>query len=578
MMENRTPKWAKYRQIMVSEFPSPFRGSDDPLAKEVTKLLAKMDELRPEKDGPAYLGDCGALDYTYPDVKNVTIDEKMADLDTVLQGVVHMFNGAPNWGSPLTMCNVLPQGNTAAIIASMLSQVFSANIIDGEYAWNVHRAELESAGMLANLVGWDAQQAGGIFTYGGGGCWLYGAKYGLTRVLPESRTKGVRTDVKIICSQQAHFARNNSSDWLGVGTDNVILVRTDVNTNEMDVAHLEEILRGCHAKGIPVATVVCTMGTTDASAFDPIGKVREILDRNPNPPGYGKPVLYADCAVGWSWIYFKDYDFKNNPLEFSDRVLPALKQNGQAMKEIVHADAIGFDFHKAGWSPYASSCFLYRDSSEFESLLHWGADSYLQDRTPYNPMYYTLEVSRTAAGSLAGWATLKYFGMEGMRAIIGGIEETKYHLYDLIDVQSDMVCVNADDTGFITLFRVYSKEVDAKSQFENELNDPLRRSDLIRHNELTKAVGDKLFEWFRAGKKIDGKYTPYMSFGTGFRNAAYNREGSDAEAVICALKVFPMNVFITPEMMQWVVYCVHEARDAVLSDAPEERQTSRERG
>ena len=167
------PKWAKYHQEMTGEFPSPFRGGDDPLARELTKLVTKMDRLRSEKNGPAYLGDSGALDYTYPDVKNVTLSEELGNIDTVLDDVVKMFNGAPNWGNPLTMCNVIPQGNTAAIIASMLSQIFSPNILEGEYAWNVHRAELESAGMLGNLIGWDPLNTGGIFTYGGGGCWLY---------------------------------------------------------------------------------------------------------------------------------------------------------------------------------------------------------------------------------------------------------------------------------------------------------------------------------------------------------------------------------------------------------------------
>jgi glutamate/tyrosine decarboxylase-like PLP-dependent enzyme len=557
------PKWAKYHQEMTGEFPSPFRGGDDPLARELTKLVTKLDRLRSEKNGPAYLGDSGALDYTYPDVKNVTLSEELGNIDTVLDDVVKMFNGAPNWGNPLTMCNVIPQGNTAAIIASMLSQIFSPNILEGEYAWNVHRAELESAGMLGNLIGWDPLNTGGIFTYGGGGCWLYGTKYGLTRVLPDSRAKGVRTDAKIICSQQSHFARNNSTDWTGVGTDNIVTVRTDVDTNQMDVAHLEELLKEFQAKGIPVATVVCTMGTTDASAFDPIAKVRALIDRYPNPKGYGKTVLYADAVVGWSWIYFKDYDFDKNPLEFSDRVLPVLKSNGQAMKDIVHADAVGIDFHKVGWTPYVSSIFLYKDAKEFESLLRWGGDAYLQVRTPYNPMYYTLEVSRTSSGSLAAWATLKYFGMDGMRSILGGILENKYVVYDLIAKKSDMVCVNPDDSGLITLFRVYPEGVDAKKQFERELNEPDGRADLVRNNQLVKAVGDKLFEWFRAGKTIDGKYTPYMSFSTGFRNTTYNQDGSDADAVIYALKIFPMNVFVNPEIMEWALHCVHAARNEV---------------
>jgi glutamate/tyrosine decarboxylase-like PLP-dependent enzyme len=471
---------------MAGEFPSPFRGTPDPLAHQIEKFVERLDKLRPEKGGPAYLGKSGALQYKYPDVKNVEIPQNMGDLDTVLDDVVNLYEGAVNWGNPLTMCNVIPQPNTAAVIATMLSQVFPANILEGEYAQNVHIAELETAGMLGNLVGWNPVETGAIYTWGGGGCWTYGLKYGLTRVLPDSMTKGVRTDAKVICSQQAHFVQRNASAWMGLGMDNIVHVRTNVETNQMDIAHLEEILKDLASKSIPVATVVCTMGTTDASAIDPIGKVRKLLDRYPNPKGFGKTILYADAVVGWSWVYFKDYDFENNPLQFSARVLPILKQNGQALAELSYADAIGIDFHKVGWAPYVSSCFLYKNAKEFETLHHWAGDAYLQVRTPYNPMYYTLEVSRTASGSLAGWATLKYFGKEGMQAILGGILETKYFLYDLLKTHSDLVCVNPDDTGLITLFRVYPRGVNAVTQFKKELTDKASRADLIKHNKLIK--------------------------------------------------------------------------------------------
>jgi L-2,4-diaminobutyrate decarboxylase len=558
------PKWAKYRTDMANEFPSPFSGGKDVLAQQIEKFIEKIDTLRPAKGGPAYLGNSGALTYAYPDVKNVTINQEMGNLDAVLDGVVDMFNGAPNWGHPMTMFNVAPQGNTAAVIASMLGQVFAVNAIEGESAWNVHKAELETAGMLGNLVGWNPLETGAIYTYGGSGCWLYGVKYGLSRVLEDSRMKGVRTDAKIICSSQAHYCQQTASDWSGVGMDNVTHVRTDMDTNQMDLAHLEEILKDYTARKIPVAVIVCTMGTTDANAFDPIGKVRELMDRYPNPSGFGKAVLYADAVCGWSWSYFNKYDFEKNPLGFSERILPMLKRNGQMMAELRHADAIGIDFHKLGWAPYVSSCFLYNKASELESVLRRGSDAYLQVRTPYNPMYYSLEVSRTASGALAGWATLKYFGMEGMQAILGGILETKYYFYDLISTQSDIICVNPDDTSLVTLFRVYPEEVDARIQFEKELKDPKSRAELIKHNQLTEAIGNKMFEWFRAGKKIDGKYTPYTSFSTGFRTTDYNRDGQDPEAVVYALKSYLMNVFVTPEVMQWVLHCMRAARDEVL--------------
>ena len=561
------PKWAKYRSEMTSEFPLPYRGGKDVLADQIGKFVTKLDKLRPEKGGPAYLGKSSELTWTYPAVKDVKINQEAGNLEGVLDQVVEMFNGLGNWGSPLTMCNVLPQGNTAAIMASMMSQVFAASLIEGEYSWNVQRAELETAGMLGNLVGWNPLNTGGVYTWGGSGCWTYGVKYGITRVLPNSREKGVRTDAKIICSEQAHYCQQNCSDWMGLGMDNVIRVKTDKLTNSMYLVDLERIFKELKAQKIPVTTVVCTMGTTDSSAFDPIGKVRKLMDRYPNPEGYGKAVLYADAVVGWSWIYFRDYDFAKNPLGFSERVMPLLRQNGQAMKEIEVADCIGIDFHKVGFAPYVSSCFLYKDAGEFESLHRRGTDAYLQVRTPYNPMYYTLEVSRTASGALAGWATLKYFGIEGMQAILGGILETKVYLYDLIEKEPDMVCVNPENTGLINLYRIYPKGTNAKAQFKKELSDPSGRADLVEHNLLTEAVGNKLFEWFRDGKKVDGQFTPWMSFSTGFRTTDYNREEKDSEEMVFALKSFPMNVFVTTDIMKHVVRCVQAARDEVLKDA-----------
>ena len=40
---------------------------------------------------------------------------------------------------------------------------------------------------------------------------------------------------------------------------------------------------------------------------------------------------------------------------------------------------------------------------------------------------------------------------------------------------------------------------------------------------------------------------------------------SDSEAVIYAIKMFPMNVFITPEVMDHVLECIIAARDEVMA-------------
>jgi len=483
----------------------------------------------------------------------------------VTKQVIKLFEGLPNWGHPLTMCNVSPQGNTAAIVAAILTEIFAPNILEGEYAWNIHQAELESGGILANLAGWEAKKSGCVYTYGGSGCWTYHLKYALTRVLPDSRNKGVRTDAKVICSQQAHYTMLNSTDWTGLGMDNIIRIKTDIESNAMDMNHLEEVLKDCQAKKIPVASIVCTMATTDANAFDPVEDVRHLLDKYPNPEGYGKALLYCDSVIGWAWIAFKNYDFITNPLGFSEAVLPYLEKNYNAIKGIFYADAFGVDFHKTGFSPYISSTFVYKNAEEFESLLSRGASAYLQPRSPYNPLNYTLEVSRAATGSIAGWATLKFFGHEGFQSVLGGILENKVYLQNQITKNHEIVCVNPSDFGLVTLLRIYPKDYNARVQFNCELQDHEFREDLIKHNKLTQAIGNTLFEWFRSGKKINDKCTPYLSYSMGFRAAEYNRDMKDSDAVIYAIKMFPMNVYITPEIMNHVLDCIVAARDEVMN-------------
>ena len=558
------PRWATYRKQLDNDFPAPYKGGADRLAEQIKKAVEMIDNLRPDgPEGKAFLGKSSKLDYTYPGVKDMKIPEKSIPLDDVVSGCVKMFNGMPDVSSPLTMSNVWPQPNNASIIASVLPLIFAPNIIEGEYAWNVHKAELESGGMLADLFGWEPTKAGAIYTYGGSGAWLYGLKYALTRVLPGSREKGVRTDGKVLVSAQSHYCRQNATDWTGLGMDNVVVIPTDPDSNRMDLAALEATLKDLTSKGIPVIEVVCTMGTTDANAFDPIADVRRLLDAYPNPAPYGKALLYADAVCGWSWQTFKDYDFAHNPLGFSAEALDIIRKNYEQIKGIHMADAVGIDFHKFGFSPYISSCFLYRDAAEFENIMRRGSYAYLQEVTPYNPMYYTLEVSRSAAGSLAGWATLRYLGMEGLQAVLGGILEVKLYMDSLVEQHPDMARTNSDDTGFTTLFRVYQKGTDAREQYRRENNDRNYRADLIANNRLQEAIGEKMFQWFMEGHKINGKPTPHIAYSTGFSPAGWNADGSDSEGYIYALKTYPMNVYNNPAVMDHVITCVLAARDEV---------------
>jgi glutamate/tyrosine decarboxylase-like PLP-dependent enzyme len=562
------PQWFKRRIDIREAFPSPYREKMDPIATIVSNAITKVDNLKHEKGGSSILGD-GPFDPSgprYQDAQKAEMAPHMQDLEETIDQSVALFKGMSNWNHPLSMPNVIPPANVASMTAAMLTEIFSPNIIEGEYAWNVELAELESAAMIARLLGWDPAVAGGLYTFGGSGCYFYGLKYALTRVLGKSsRLTGIRTDGKVLVSQQGHYCKMNSTDWTGLGMNSIVNIETDDETNCMDIEYLEEKMEEFYKSGTPIISIICTMGSTDAFAVDQVKKVRDLIEKYPNPPGFGQPFLYCDAVIGWAWLCFKSYDFEKNPLQFSPQVRAAINANMNAISQMKYADAVGCDFHKVGWSPYNCSLFMVKDIGEFQRLMSRPGSDYLQERTSYNPGNYTLEVSRSGSYAMAGWATLKYFGHEGFQAILGGILEVQQELRKRIQQESDMVCVNPDDNGFVTLFRIYPEDTNAFAQYAKELSWHDCKDELIKHNRLQEKVADRLWNWLREDKVIDGCHLTYTSLSTGFRPTKYNRDESDPNAMIYALKSFPMNVFIDADSMDTLVKVVKAARDEVIA-------------
>eukprot|EP00178_Gracilaria_changii_P014106 TRINITY_DN3_c0_g1_i3.p1 TRINITY_DN3_c0_g1~~TRINITY_DN3_c0_g1_i3.p1 ORF type:complete len:634 (-),score=119.22 TRINITY_DN3_c0_g1_i3:2015-3916(-) len=560
----KAPQWLKLRASMQNSFPTYYSSQLDKFAIEVGESVRQLNTLKPARDGPPYIGNDPSIP-DYSEVNEARMEEQPMLLDDVVQDCVDLFDGMPHWSHPFTMPNVIPPANKASIIAATLTNIFSPNIIEGEYAWNVEKAEMESAAMIADLIGWDTTEAGGIYTYGGSGCYLYGVKYALTQVLGvQSRCNGIRTDGVILTSQQGHYAKMNATDWTGLGMNNIIDIETDDDTNEMDVEHLEEVLQDCQKKQIPVISVICTMGTTDAFAVDPVKKIRELIDQYPNPAGFGKPFIYCDAVIGWSWLMFKGYNFTENALQFDSDVVPRLESNYERIKDVIYADAVGIDFHKTGWATYNCSMFCMKDLNHFREMMTRPGSAYLQERTPYNPGLYTLEVSRSGSYALSGWATLKYFGLSGFRSVLGGIVEMQMYLREKLKEDASMVCVNEEDNGFVTLLRVYAPHVDAAVQYEREVSEPSALNELIENNTLQQTIADMIWAWFRSGEKIDGLYGAYTSYTSGFRTTDYNDDMS-SDAVVYALKAFPMNVNITTGTIDALIEVVKKARERVLA-------------
>lgn len=161
--------------------------------------------------------------------------------------VSDLFSGVPRWRSPHLQYNVGAPANTAAVaIYSLALDEDIYNINDG-LAGNALVAEQSVTKILANLADIKTK-AQGLFTFGGTATNLYAIKVGTKKVSPYSGKKGMPKNIKVMITEDSHFSHIVSADWLGIGTDNVVVIESspDRSSNLKDA---EKKMREIFEKG-----------------------------------------------------------------------------------------------------------------------------------------------------------------------------------------------------------------------------------------------------------------------------------------------------------------------------------------
>lgn len=94
----------------------------------------------------------------------------------------------------------------------------------------------------------------------------------------------------LFTSEDAHYSITKMAAYMGIGSDNVYLIRTDTN-GKMDVCHLVDEIERSVKEGAAPFMVSATAGTTVIGAFDPIEPIADICQKY-------KLWLHVDAAWG----------------------------------------------------------------------------------------------------------------------------------------------------------------------------------------------------------------------------------------------------------------------------------------
>ncbi|MFN7985180.1 MAG: pyridoxal-dependent decarboxylase [Vicinamibacterales bacterium] len=453
----------------------------------VFSFLRALDQVDALKSAAPMLGSPVTLDYDAARQKRLFDDPET--LETVTADLVHYLSGMFIWGHPRAQINVVPQPTIPSIIGGLLPSIYNPNLVSEESSRQVSLAEVEAIAMTASLVGYDTAQSDGVFTFGGTGTVLYGAKIGLEKAVPDVRKKGIGAPAVIVCSDRAHYACRTVANWLGIGEDNVVQVPT-TDDNQMQTAELLPTLRrSCHS-GRRIACIVATMGTTDAFGLDDLAAIVKVRDELVSEVGLDYvPHVHADAVIGWAWSVFNDYDFNANPLGFRNRTVRALAGTARRIRHLGLADSIGIDYHKTGFTPYVSSAIILKNGRDFERLTRRDEETpYIFQSGERHPGKYTLETTRAGNGPLSAIANLRLFGRRGLQALLGHLVTMADVLREHLDGHASTTVMNGDNFGPVTLFRVYPDGVDTFSMPNQERTDPSCRETLLRHNEYNRRV------------------------------------------------------------------------------------------
>lgn len=536
-------------------FPQPVSDSihDSYLVHSIMRALDQVDALKSQLP---ILGKATKVDYS--EVLDSAWSNHMTSPEHVIKEIISYFPGITNWGHPNTQLNVIPPPTMVSVIAMLLAQLYNPNLVAEETSHRISIAELEVVHLLAQIIGYDVESVAGTFTFGGTGTVLYALKIAIEKVSPGTIYNGVKEDLCILVSDCSHWCSKTGAGWLGIGMTNVISVPTNEH-NEMLISELEKNFRAAVSNGKKIAAIVATAGTTDACAIDAIDKIVSLRDKLVQELKLDYiPHVHADAVIGWAWSVFNHYDGEKNPLHFGARTLHALESMQHRIQHLKLADSVGIDFHKTGFAPYTSSLILFKNKQDLNLLVRdKSIMPYLFHFDHYHPGSYTLEASRSAAGTLAALANIKYFGLQGMQALLGYLTEMAQILRENLEAHQSIVVLNKNNYGSNSLFRVYPPYINAEEAYALEYEDESYREQLQQYNDYNRKIAAYLHEQALQGKG------PITSLTSCYRKTRYGEP-------IVAIKSYIMSPFVNAHSAEVIVANVFKARE-VLEHAIKEK-------
>ncbi|MFA6461016.1 MAG: aminotransferase class V-fold PLP-dependent enzyme [Candidatus Woesearchaeota archaeon] len=250
--------------------------------------------------------------------------------------------------------------------------------------------------------------------------------------------------VVMFCSENAHYSIQKLAGYIGIGSQNVILIGVD-EQGRMRPELLQAEIEKAKANKKKVLAVVATAGTTGNGAIDPLEKIADITERE-------QIYLHVDAAHGGGFLT-------------SEKMKPKFKG-------IERADSVTIDGHKMLYTNYPCGGIVFKNKLDPVESLKQSA-KYILDRASehYNLGKSTVEGSRSTDGTLQLYASIRALGKEGYELIVDHTVAMTRYLYEAVQQSPVLEAFHEPEMNVLCL-RYIPQGWDRKTKVEeiNELN------------------------------------------------------------------------------------------------------------
>lgn len=350
------------------------------------------------------------VEWAAPDQIKQAIDLKPREgplsHDQLLGIIADVARYSVNTAHPYFVNQLFSSVDPYGLIGQWLTDALNPSVYTYEVAPVFTLMEEDVLREMRRFVGWANGEGDGIFCPGGSIANGYAISCARYFFFPETKSKGVYAVPRLVLftSELAHYSTKKLAAFMGIGSDNCILVKTD-NLGKIDVNDLEKKIEEAIEDGATPFLVTATAGTTVYGAFDPLLPISALCKKY-------NIWLHVDAAWGGGALMSKKHRHLLNGIEL--------------------ADSVTWNPHKLLAAPQQCSTFLIRHKNVLKEGHSCNAKYLFQKDKFYDTSYDTgdkhIQCGRRA-DVLKFWFMWKAKGTDGLEKHIDKIfDNAKFFL------------------------------------------------------------------------------------------------------------------------------------------------------